>query len=392
MSAERLFGGVYAGRKVMVTGHSGFLGSWAVRWLGVLGAQVAGYSRGQRPGTPHNGGIWAFEGDVADTGRVAAAMAAFQPEIVLHLAAASTVTAGFRSPAATFASNVAGTAAVLDAATRHPCVRCAVVMGTPAPAQLGDDLELGPYPASKLAAEACVAAFAHPRTQKTAGRPVPLRIGLARPGVMIGGDWGEGRLLADTVRSIRQGQPVTLGAPAAVRPWQHVLDGVSGALALAARLWARPAPRRRYDFGSHPHASNWPVHRLVQEFLTAYGLPGWPITTGNAGENDRLELGYGPAHTDLGWSPVWDIPTTLTAAAHWYHAALRGPATLATTMDNTITTYTTTAHDTWARGPDSAEPQEKERESASPHHRTRRVHRHSAGTAAAGSGPRRHGA
>ncbi|MBV9448650.1 MAG: NAD-dependent epimerase/dehydratase family protein [Streptosporangiaceae bacterium] len=347
--ADELFGGGYAGRRVLVTGHTGFLGSWAVRWLRALGAEVAGFSRGQRTAAPSlDGRIRAFAGDVADAGPVAAAMAAFRPEIVLHLAGSTVVAAGFRSPAATFRSNVAGTVSVLDAATRQASVRCAVVTGTPAVAHLDDDLDLGPYPASKLAMEACVAAYAHGRTQQAAGRAEPLRLGLARPGVMIGGDWAEGRLLADVVRAIQDEQPVVLAAPEAVRPWQHVLDGVSGVLTLAARLWAGPVPRRRYEFGCGQPATGMSVRDLVGGFLAAYGLPGWPVRTGGGGAGDRLELGYAAAQADLGWRPVWDLSRALRACAGWYRAEPDGPDALAATMDDQITAYASLASHVWA--------------------------------------------
>jgi CDP-glucose 4,6-dehydratase len=353
-----LFGDVYQGRRVMVTGHTGFLGGWAVRWLDALGAEVTGYSRRQRHSdVPLPAGLREFQGDIADAGGVAAAMAAFQPEIILHLAGSTTVTAGFRAPAAAFASNVAGTAAVLDGATRQPSVQCAVMAGTPAVTTLGDDMQLVPYAASKLAAEACMAAYAHPRTQQAAGRADPLRVGLARPGVMIGGDWGEGRLLADVVRAVRDGQPVTLGAASAVRPWQHVLDGVSGALALAARQWAGPTPRRRYDFGCGTldggplgggPREGYSVRDVVSGFLSAYGVAGWPVNVTGEGAGDRLELGYAAAQADLGWCPVWEMQAALTASARWYHAALRAPAAVAATMDDVIAAYSAGARHAWA--------------------------------------------
>jgi CDP-glucose 4,6-dehydratase len=353
MPAEPYSGG-YAGRRVLVTGHTGFLGSWVTRWLGALGAEVAGYSRGQRTAAaplntePPRTGAREFAGDIADAGCLAAAMAAFQPQIVLHLAGSTVVAAGFRDPAATFRSNVAGTAAVLDAATRLASVRCVVVTGTPAVTHLGDDLQLGPYAASKLAVEACVAAYAHDRTQQAAGRAEPLRIGLARPGVMIGGDWSEGRLLADVVRAIRDGQPVILAAPGAVRPWQHVLDGVSGALTLAARLWAGPAPRRRYDFGCGQHGAGLTVQEVVGGFISAYGVPGWPVRAAGGGADDRVELGYAAAQADLGWRPVWDLSRALTACASWYQAAPAGPGALAAAMDDQIAAYSADAARAWA--------------------------------------------
>jgi len=346
--SDELYGGGYAGRRVLVTGHTGFLGSWAVRWLRGLGAEVAGYSRGQRTaaaGTPDNPGMRVFAGDIADAGCVAAAMSAFRPEVVLHLAGSTVVAAGFRAPAATFRSNVAGTAAVLDAATRQASVRCVVVTGTPAVTHLDDDLQLGPYAASKLAVEACVAAYAHPRTQQAAGRAEPLRIGLARPGVMIGGDWAEGRVLADVVMAISEERPVTLAAPDAVRPWQHVLDGVGGALTLAARLRAGPAPRRRYDFGCELPGS---VQDVVRGFLAAYGVPGWPVSAAaGGGAGHRVELGYAAARADLGWRPVWDLSRALTACAAWYRAAQAGPGALAATMDDQITAYAADAAQAW---------------------------------------------
>jgi CDP-glucose 4,6-dehydratase len=358
-----LFAGGYAGRRVLVTGHTGFLGSWAVRWLSALGAEVAGYSRGQRTGDTldtsdtASGRMRVFAGDVADAGRVAAAMAAFRPEIVLHLAGNTVVAAGFRDPAATFRGNVGGTAAVLDAATRQESVRCVVVTGTPAVSRLDDNLQLGPYAASKLAVEACVAAFAHSRTQQDAGRVSPLGIGLARPGVMIGGDWAEGRLLADVVRAIRQERPVTLAAPAAVRPWQHVLDGLGGALMLAARLCAGPAPRRRYEFGCGEHVTGMSVQDVVAGFLSAYGLPGWPVRVGdgtgqpvNRGADDIVELGYTAARADLGWQPVWDLSRALRACAAWYQAAQARPDSLAAVMDEQIAAYIADASRVWAAG------------------------------------------
>jgi CDP-glucose 4,6-dehydratase len=328
-----LFDGVYAGRRVLVTGSTGFLGGWTTRWLAALGADVAGYSRG---GTGGAGWPVTYRGDIADPAAVAAAVDAFAPEIIVHLAAQATVVAGFRSPLSAFAANVVGTGAVLDAAVHQPATRAVVVIGSPAAVDVDDALELNPYPASKLATEVIVGAFAHPRTRAVSGRSEPLGLGVARPGVMLGGDWAEGRLLADVVRSVRAGEPVVLRAPGAVRPWQHVLDGVSGALLLGARLYAGDPPRRRYEFGRPDPASAEPVQAVVTRFLAALGRPDHPLRIEGQG-GDRIELGAEAAQAELGWAPVWDLDTTLTKAAQWYGAAQAeadGPV-----VDRTIAAY-----------------------------------------------------
>jgi CDP-glucose 4,6-dehydratase len=141
---------------------------------------------------------------------------------------------------------------------------------------------------------------------------------------------------------------VTLGAPFAVRPWQHVLDGVSGALALAARLWAGPAPRRRYDFGCDDRERGGAVGEVVGGFLAAYGVPGWPLHIAGDGSGDRVDLGYAAARAELAWRPVWALPRALSASAQWYRAADDGPAALAAVMDSLIAAYAARAGQLWA--------------------------------------------
>ena len=332
-----LFDGGYAGRRVLVTGDSGFLGGWTTRWLVALGAQVAGYSR--------RGGAApiSYRGDITDQPGIETALTDFAPELIVHLAASATVAAGFRSPLDTFATNVMGTAAVLHGALRQPATRAVVVVGTPATVELDDLLAVNPYPASKLAVEAVVGAYAHPRTQSSAGRAEPLGIGVARPGVMLGGDWGEGRLLADVVRDVRAGRPVVLRAPAAVRPWQHVLDGVGGALLLGSRLLVGVAPRRRYDFGRPDAGTAEPVVEVVTRFLAALGVADWPVQIEGSG-GDRIELGATAAVDELGWTPVWDLAQTLNASARWYQA---DDDAVGAAMDATVRAYAEAATVAW---------------------------------------------
>jgi CDP-glucose 4,6-dehydratase len=341
-----LLRGALAGRRVLVTGHTGFAGTWAVRLLAALGAEVAGYSRGSREeGAAATALAVAFHADITDQSRVASAMASFAPEVVLHLAGNTVVAAAFRMPAATFSANALGTVTVLDAALRQQSVRSVVVAGTPAATSLPGHIGLGPYPASKIAAEAAVAAYAHPRTQQAAERAAPLGVGMARPGVMLGGDWAEGRLLADVVRAVNRGQPVTLHAPAAVRPWQHVLDAISGMLMLAVRLTEGALPSYRYDFGCLEPGER--VRDVVGGFLAAYGVPDWPVHSDGDGAEDRLELGYAAAAAELGWRPAWTLADALSASAHWYRAVGREPAALADVMDELIVSYTSAAGLAW---------------------------------------------
>lgn len=351
--SERLFDATYAGRRVLVTGSSGFLGGWTTRWLVQLGARVAGYSRGSGANdVAPVAGVAEYHGDIADQARVTEVIGRFDPEIIVHLAGSATVAAGFRSPLATFEANVTGTSAVLHAALGNPSTRAVVVAGTPSHVVLDDALELNPYPASKLAVEAVVGAYAHARTQELAGRDEPMGIGVARPGVMIGGDWAEGRLLADVVRNVRTGQPVVLNAPAAVRPWQHVLEGVGGVLALGAALTAGTAPLRRYDFGRLDTAGTETVGEVVTRFLAAFGVPYWPVhTTGTGG--DRIVLGAENARADLGWTPVWNLEQALAASAMWYHAD--GPAQVGAVMDEVIAEYGSAAAAAWRQVPSAVD-------------------------------------
>lgn len=348
------FGGRYRGQRVLVTGHTGFLGIWAVRLLATLGARVAGYSRGHYPAwapLPH--GTEQFEGDVRTTEAVSAALARFRAQIVFHLAGNPSVAASFGAPSDVLSCNAMGTASVLAASLLQPSVRCVVIVSTPAVTPPGDDLSLSPYAASKQAMEAVAAAYSHPVTQQRAGRRAPMEVGVVRPGVMIGGDWGTGRLLADIARAVDKGRPVSLNTPNAARPWQHVLDGLSGALTLGGRLDDGSAPSRRYDFGLDQSAQPQTVREVAEWFVAEYGFPGWPLHWEGDGSGDRLYLGSARATAQLGWSPVWDQRQAVAAAAAWYRMARDQPVALGAFMDDQIHAYLANAVTAWdmAYGP-----------------------------------------
>jgi CDP-glucose 4,6-dehydratase len=337
MSTEPFAGG-YTGRRVLVTGHTGAVGAWTVRWLADLGAEVTGLSRGQRnPAMPLPAGVRSVSGDATDPGLVGALLRKHGVETVLHLAGQAVVADGFAEPYRTFADNTLGTAAVLDAALREPHVRAVVVAGTPADATLTVGTPLAPYAGSKLAAEAVVAGYAHEATQRAAGRTVPLAVAVARPGVLLGGDWTPGRLLTDVVTAVRAGRPVVLRGGGSVRPWQHVLDGVSGLLTLGARLGSAPASRRRHDFGC-PAGDDRTTADVVAAFLRAYGRPSWPVEGGGSGSADRLALDCAVAHREWGWRPVWDVDRAAVAAAAWYRA-IDDPDALGAATDTILAGY-----------------------------------------------------
>lgn len=313
------FRGWYAGRTVLVTGHTGFVGWWVTRFLAGLGATVVGLSR--KPGHPAGSsppGLIPVPADITDPAAVAAALATHQPEVLLHLAGQAIVGASVRDPLATFTANVTGTAVVLDAALRHPSVRSLVAVSSPAAGAGGGS---DPYTASKRAAEAVATGYTHPPTQRAAGREQPLAIGIARPGVMIGGGPGGSRLLDDVVHAVGAGRPVTLRGPASVRPWQHVLEAVSGMLTLAWLLATAPPPQFAYDFGRLSPAGCEPVAELVAAFLAAYGEPDWPVSHAGDGAGDRTELGCAAAAADLGWRPAWELSHAVAATARWYRAS-----------------------------------------------------------------------
>lgn len=335
------FGGRLAGRRVLVTGHTGFKGAWLCEWLLTLGAEVHGLALDPLPGQE------LFEelrlpsrlagdrrADIRKPAAVATAVREVRPEIVLHLAAQPIVRRSYREPLETFATNVMGTAHVLEA-IRQVGGPCAAVMVTTDKcyenrewlhAYREDDPMGGhdPYSASKGAAELVVASY---RRSFFPAEGTTL-VATARAGNVIGGgDWAEDRIVPDAMRALAAGRPIEVRNPRATRPWQHVLEPLSGYLALASELWNQLAvndtARRRslasaFNFGPSL-ASNQPVSALVREALRHW--PGsWDDVSqpGALHEATLLNLATDKATHLLGWAPVWDFPTTLARTVAWY--------------------------------------------------------------------------
>ncbi len=327
----------WSGRRVLVTGHTGFKGAWLSLWLQEMGAEVTGFSRG-RPSEPAlfdlagvEAGMCSLEGDVRDLAAVEDAVARSGAEVVLHLAAQPIVRRSFAEPVETYATNVMGTVHVLDAVRRAGEARVVVNVTSDKcyenrewPWAYREYEPMGghdPYSSSKGCSELVTAAYRNSFGSQS-GAP---RIASARAGNVIGGgDWGEDRLIPDLMRAALAGEPAVVRNPAAIRPWQHVLNPLSGYLLLAESLWEEPAHAAGWNFGPDEldaRPVGWVVKRLAE--LWGEGLD-WAFGdhADQPHEATYLKLDSSRARGRLGWAPAWALDEALQAVVEWY-AALR---------------------------------------------------------------------
>lgn len=331
LGLRQLFQGAYAGKRVLVTGHTGFKGSWLCLWLDALGAEVCGLAL--PPDTaPAHWTLLALDArerivDLRDAGGVRDAIGQLQPEIVFHLAAQSLVRRGYAQPAETFATNVGGLVNLFEALRSCESVRAVVnattdkVYREPAPAQgYAEDHPLGghdPYSASKACAE-LVSDCYRGSWFAIAGKP---RLATARAGNVIGGgDWAEDRLVPDLVRAAAGATPLRIRHPDAVRPWQHVLEPLSGYLRLGQALLEGEAVEGAWNFGP-VSGSTLSVAAMVARMQAR-----WPGITVEASpgphprEAATLVLDGAKAKRELDWHPIWDADTAIERSINWYRA------------------------------------------------------------------------
>jgi CDP-glucose 4,6-dehydratase len=344
----------WRGRRVFVTGHTGFIGGWLCLWLNRLGAQVTGYAI-DPPTQPNfydttrlGNRIPSIYGDVRDLAALSQAVSDAEPEIVLHLAAQPLVRTAFYEPAHTFATNVMGTVNLLEAVRGPESVRAVVVFTTD---KVYDNREwvwgyretdrLGgreAYGASKAAAELVVDAY---RESYLAARETPVGIATVRSGNVIGGgDWGDERLVPDAVRAFASGQKLWVRSPDAVRPWQHVIDPVRGLLVIAERLYADAQTHSTgWNLGP-PEDSARPVADVVGALSHRWGsAASWEIDKrAKPYEARLLSLNSARAAEALGWRTAWDFDETIARTVEWYRAFYDG-ADVAALSDKQIAAH-----------------------------------------------------
>lgn len=328
-----MFENIYAGKKVFLTGHTGFKGSWLCRWLLKLGADVYGYSL-EAPSTPANFDVLGlkdkivhFHGDVRNREKLADAVREVKPDIVFHLAAQALVRESYRDPASTFETNAMGTMNVLESIRQCPDIKAAVFItsdkcyrnvewtwGYRENDVLGGE---DPYSSSKGCAELIIYSYINSFFSDGPN------IASTRAGNVIGGgDWAADRIVPDAVRAWSAGDALVIRSPKATRPWQHVLEPLSGYLWLGCRLFKedRPTVGQAFNFG--PDAKvNQSVEELLEAMAATWPSANWNVDgegMGSKKESTLLKLSCDKALNLLGWRAVLSFEETTAMTADWY--------------------------------------------------------------------------
>jgi CDP-glucose 4,6-dehydratase len=334
----------WRGKKVFVTGHTGFKGSWLSLWLQQLGAEVTGYAL--QPSTNPNlfeiaqvaQGMTSIIGDIRDGPMVANAMRQAAPDIVIHMAAQPLVRRSYADPVETYSTNVMGTVHLLEAVRQTPSVSAVVNVTTDKCYEnkewvwgYRENEPMGgfdPYSSSKGCAELITAAYRNSFFNALKHSEHKVALATARAGNVIGGgDWAEDRLIPDILRAIQNGQNVHIRNPHATRPWQHVLEPLSGYLALAERLSGAIGKEyaESWNFGPRDEDAR-PVQWIVEKLVSTWGNgAGWQLVGGvHPHEASYLKLDISKANARLDWVPKWPLHTALEHILAWHKAYLLG--------------------------------------------------------------------
>jgi len=326
----------WRGKRVLLTGHTGFKGSWLSLWLQAMGAELHGLALAP-PTSPSlydeagvGAGMASTIGDIRDYAAVLAAVEACKPEIIIHMAAQPLVRYSYQNPVETYATNVMGTVHVLEAARQVGCVRAIVNVTTDKCYEnkewvwgYREDEPMGgydPYSNSKGCAELVTSAYRRSFFQQSG-----IALASGRAGNVIGGgDWAADRLVPDILRAFEKNQPVVIRNPHSTRPWQHVLEPLSGYLTLAERLYQDGAAfAEGWNFGPHDDDAR-PVQWIVEQMVGKWGgNASWQLDAGDhPHEANYLKLDISKAKAGLGWQPRWNLATALENIITWHQAWL----------------------------------------------------------------------
>lgn len=352
----------WRGKRVFLTGHTGFKGSWLTLWLQRLGSEVTGYALNP-PTIPSmfevakvSAGMRSIIADIRDPDALGQAIKGAKPDVVIHMAAQPLVRYSYQAPLETYATNVMGTVHLLEAVRKTETVR-AVINVTSDKCYENKEWSWGyrenesiggydPYSNSKGCAELVTAAYRNSFFNPATHKDHRVAIASGRAGNVIGGgDWATDRLIPDILRAIDVGEAVDIRSPYAIRPWQHVLEPLSGYLALAERLYIDgPAYAEGWNFGPDDEDTK-PVQWVVEQLTTRWGEgASWQLDKQpQPHEAHYLKLDCSKAKARLNWHPRWSLSQTLSSIVSWHKAWQQHADMQAITIDQ-ISNYESSKH------------------------------------------------